>query len=69
MHVNHRRTNKFRPKHHGRRSYAYWMIYSMKPMRRESWQLRRAHARDLITRERFEELPDVYPKDIIWRYW
>lgn len=70
MHTNHRRKNRIRPKHHGRRrSYAWCMIYSTKPMQRESWQQRRAAVRVLMHAERFEELPSRYPKDIYWNYW
>lgn len=69
MHINHRRKNKWRPKHHGRRSYAWHMIYSMKPMRRESWQKRRAQALALMAHGRFDALPQAYRKDIYWNYW
>ena len=69
MHINHRRKNKWRPKHHGRRSYAWHMIYSMKMMRRESWQQRRAQARHLMVHDRFDVLPQAYRKDIYWNYW
>lgn len=69
MHINHRRKNKFRGKHHGRRHGGYLSIYSMKPMRREFWQKARARAQSLMSRARFDDLPVRYPDSILWDYW
>ncbi len=69
MHTNHRRKNKFRTKHHGRRSLGWMAIYSRSPMRRESWQKRRAQAQYLMAHEAYDDLPRRYPKTIDWDYW
>lgn len=68
MHINYRRKNKHRAKHHN--CWAAWyMIYSMKPMKRASWRLRRSQARDHMAHGRYDMLPNRYPRDIIWNYW
>lgn len=37
--------------------------------RRASWQERRSQARRLMAHGRYDDLPDRYRRDIIWRYW
>lgn len=69
MHINHRRKNKFRGKHHGRRHGGFLSIYSMKYMRQEFWRRARARAQSLMVRGRFDDLPMKYPDSILWDYW
>jgi hypothetical protein len=69
MHINHRRKNKFRGKHHGIRHGGFLAIYSMKPMRQEFWRQARARAQDLMRHGRYDLLPTRYPDSILWDYW
>ena len=70
MHINHRRKNKFRCKHHGARSYRTWMqLYSNKDLQRGSWQRRRAQASHLMAHGCYDLLESRYREDILWHYW
>ena len=67
MHLNHRRKNKFRAKHHGERGYM--LAYSLKWYRRFRSQTRRSKERDLIAVGCYDDLLTSYPRDIYWDYW
>lgn len=68
MHVNHRRK---RPAGTTKRTGCRgWMrIYSMRDMKRQKSRDRRARERSLLERGRWDDLPDRYPRNIVWEYW
>lgn len=43
--------------------------YSMAPMKRQKSHDLRAHQRNLMSHERWDDLPTHYVKNIIWEYW
>jgi len=67
MHINHRRTNKFRARHHNRWSHPVG-VPSKKWYRRLSSKERRSEEREHIAHERYDTLPVRYPRDIHWRF-
>lgn len=68
MHVNHRRKNLVRAKHHN--SLGYWMrLKRLKPFRREQSHKRRVQERQALARDALDDLPRRYPKSIYWEIW
>lgn len=66
MHTNYRRTNRFRASHHNVWS---WRPRSFKVEKTIKSGLRRAHERNLMAHERYDDLPRRYPQCILWEYW
>ncbi len=68
MHVNHRRKNLVRAKHHN--GLGYWMrLKRLKPHRREQSHKRRVQEREALAHERWDDLPRRYPRSIYWEIW
>lgn len=67
MHINYRRKNKCRAKHH---NYRCWpLAYSLRWYRQRKAKDRRAQDRDLMAHGRFDDLRTHYPRTILWDYW
>lgn len=68
MHINHRRKNLFRGKHHGRHS-RFLRAYSLKPFKVADSRRRRAGERDLLRNRKYDLVPTKVFRDILWNYW
>ncbi len=69
MHINYRRTNKFRAKHHNCLGSGYGLAISLTWYKRRAAKDRRAEDRELLAHERYEDFRVRYPRDIYWNYW
>lgn len=71
MHINHRRKNKFRAKHHNEPQYSdRWYspgVASWVYWRRKSNRKRRSRVRRMILRDRYDSLPTRYHKDVMYQ--
>lgn len=67
MHINHRRKNIYRAKHHGSRPFP--LMLSMRPYRVEASRQRRARDRHLMVHGKYDMLMNKDRRDILWEYW
>jgi len=67
MHINHRRKNVHRAKHHNRQVMP--LMNSSRPFRQVRNREARRSARNLIKGGLFDNIPEKYPRNVRWEYW